>query len=46
MKTELKQQNEEECEGKRYKTEGIMQRRNMGPEWRYEKLKKGEDKKL
>ena len=45
MKTELKQENEE-CEGKRYKTEVIMQRRNMGPEWRYEKVKKGEDDKL
>ena len=46
MKTEMKQENEEECEGKRYKTEAIMQRRNMGPEVRYEKLKKGEDEKL
>ena len=46
MKTEMKQENEEECEGKRYQTEAIMQRRNMGPEVRYEKLKKGEDEKL
>ena len=45
MKTELKQ-DEEECKGNRYKTEAIMQRRKMGPEWRYEKLKKGEDEKL
>ena len=46
MKTELKQENEEECQGKRYKTEAIMQRRNMGPEWTCEKLKKGENEKL
>ena len=46
MKTELKQENEEECKGKRYKTEAIMQRRKMGLEWRYEKLKKGEDEEL
>ena len=48
MTTELKQ-DEEECKGKRYKTEVIMQRRRMGPEWRYEKLKKGKkgkDEKL
>ena len=45
MKTELKQA-EEECKGKKHKTEEIMQRRKMEPEWRYEKLKKGEDEKL
>ena len=46
MKTELKQENEEECEWKRYKTKAIMQRRKMGLEWKYKKLKKGEDEKL
>ena len=46
MKTELKQEMRKNTKEKDIKNEAIMRRRKMGPEWRYEKLKKGEDEKL